>query len=101
MSEPTVRAPSAFAWFTKLTPILLMLLGAVLGFVAQSVRADSTSETEIREIKAQVEVLQKQQKNEFVTKEQFSEVIKRLDEKTDRIENGVNRLLEQQYARRK
>ncbi len=107
MSGPAVAYGKAswFDRFAKVAPILLFILGGLLGFVVQSVRADSTSETEIRAMKVQLATLQEQQKyylpaDKLVTKEQFAEVVKRLDEKTDRIEKGVNTLLDRQLKGR-
>lgn len=72
-------------------PLVLLIAGGLSGFAIQATQTSSKNDVEIDNLKARVTSLEENK----MDREEFKEVIKRLDEKTDRIEAGVDLLTAQ------
>jgi hypothetical protein len=89
------------SWAKAIVPIVLsFVLVAGFGFVVGSVRAESAAETKWDEIKPDIQKLRAMpDPSQVVTKDQFGEVVKRLDERTEQISLDVQFLRQRAESR--
>lgn len=90
--------------FTRdvLLPIGLAVGTGVLCFVLGTVRAESAQQTQIEEMKQDIQkIRQMPDPSQVVTKDQLTEIVRRLDERTEKISQDVQYLREREEKRAK
>lgn len=94
------KGPTLVERISKLLlPIVLVLTGYVSSYVVTSIRADERFDSDAKALNARVAALEERQ-SQMVTKEQFVEVVRRLDEKTDTTNKKLDQIIETLARRR-
>lgn len=108
MTETAPHVPNPLSmvrtWIRDLAPFWVLLLGGAVGYVMNAVQVEAASKVDLANIKADVAALQEQSRRmpaaeQIVTKAQFDEVIKRLDERTEAISQDVKYLRDREEMR--
>jgi Tfp pilus assembly protein PilN len=85
-----------------LTSILIPLVAALISFALGTVRADSAHETELQDIRLDVQKIRAMpDPSQVVTKDQLTEIVRRLDERTEQISQDVQYLRQHEEKRAK
>ena len=85
-----------------LIPIALPIATGVLCFALGTVRSQSAQETQLEEIRLDIQKIRTMpEPSQVVTKDQLTEIIRRLDERTEKISQDVQYLREREEKRSK
>lgn len=96
----TTHGESHKGWAKVLAPVAALMLASGLSFVMGDIRAQSASDTKWTEIAPDIQKLRSMpDPGQVVTKDQLSEIVRRLDQKTDQISDDVRYLREREEKR--
>lgn len=83
-----------------LLPVFLSICSALVAFALGSVRADTQHETQLQEMRLDIQKIRAMPSpDQVVTKDQLTEIIRRLDERTLQIGRDVEYLREREERR--
>ena len=83
-------------------PVILSIGTGILCFVLGTVRAESAQQTQLEEIRMDIQKIRAMpEPDQVVTKDQLVEIVKRLDERTEQISQDVQYLREREEQRAK
>jgi hypothetical protein len=83
-----------------LVPVLIPLFSALIGFALASSRADSAHDVELQGIQQDIQKVRAMPSpDQIVTKDQLTEIVRRLDDRTAQISRDVEYLREREEKR--